>query len=206
MDFTRYYDVSRGLYDTNEWYRAYLDLHYSLSLTKASILPQPQEEWLEALSNAVLDYWKTGELFLAKNLDMVSYCNPVEVQVGPGSSASESGFRFKFPDYWTRTYRYDPVHILNTVTAHSLRGTPPAMSQVMFLERQPMAQMSSRIFGFGTDEANLSSANDIAEKVLSFRRKLGAALNQFWPDLNIDFYVISPRDVLNEAKKFGFVA
>jgi hypothetical protein len=192
--------------------RSFVDMCFSVSLDKASITPTPDDPWLESLSAATLDFWKVGEVFLGKQYEKIVICDPAEIKTAPGSSASDSGYLFEFPDHWLKTQktsRYGPQFILNTPDPYALRGMPQAYDQLLMLVKQITSGrpqlLTPASFGFRDAKANEAVATELTRKILNFRRKLGKSLNTLWPDMNIELFVINTYDVLQACKKFGFI-
>lgn len=208
-DNSNLYKIAREYYNSDPLIRAFVDVHYACSLSRASIVPMQSESWLQSLASATLDFWKVGELFLEKKKDLLVYCDPVEIKTGPGSTASETGYQFEFPELWMREYRQEPHFILNKVDSYAVRGIPVSYQQIVSLSRLRQSGnpqfITPAAFGFGGKAANVQTASDMVSRIMLFRRNLGAALNKLWPDLTIDMYTISGSDVLAECKKAGLV-
>lgn len=181
-----------------------------LSLSRATILPQQSEEWLESLSVAVLDYWKTGELFLGKFKDQVVFCDPIEVLTAPGSTASDDGQKFVMPSDWSKTQKGELAFVLNKPSQYSIRGVPVSYHQLVMLSRLGASGLPQAIdpqaFGFSKTDAsvNVLVGEEIVQRLMMFRRRLGFGLNQLWPELTIDFYGLNYQDVLDACRRFGF--
>lgn len=209
MDLPKVYRKARSSYASDNWIRDFVDMHCLLSLDKASVVPEPDEPWLDSLSAAALDYWKVGELYMAKLHNKIVYCDPVDVRTGQGSTASDSGYVFEFPDYWSRVHRQDPVFVLNLPDPYAVRGVPVTYHQLTVLAKQEQLghpeKLSPAIFGFGDKKTNQDIAIESAKKIMHFRRKLGQALNILWPHMKIDMFVVNPSDVLTSCKNFGFL-
>lgn len=209
MDYGKVFNACRQYYDTVPLIRRFIDLHYTLSLDKSVVQPEQSEDWLMALSKAVLDYWKVGELYLGLENDQIVYCDPAGVEILPGSTPSDDGMRFGFPELWSRKHKHDPIFIINRESKYDLRGTPIAYRPVTYSAKmQAIGQavdLDRSNFGFVDSKSSQETFYSIATKIGIFRRKLGQALNLFWPKLEIDMYVIAPSDVSQAAKKFGFV-
>lgn len=208
QDYARVYKASRDFYQTNSIIRDYVELFFTLSLSRAVISPQPSGEWLTSLSDAVLDYWKVGELFLGKENGKIVFCDPSDVVSSAGSTASDQGLKFDLPQSWTQVHHHEPIFIINASDRYSIRGTPVAFPQITALMRlgqsgQPQLIEKSS-FGFMEKKHRQQTAGEASQKIMTFRRSLGRALNILWPELAIDMYAVGPNDVLQEAKTFAF--
>lgn len=209
LDYAIIYKNARDYYDTNYWIKAYVDLHYTLTLSKASILPAQDEEWLQSLSEAVLDYWKVGEVYIGQKNNKIVYCDPIDVQTAIGGSSSDDGNNFELPDYWKKVHRHTPLFSVNKMDLYDHRGLPVAYRQMKILNKLALSgkdmEISPASFGFGDMKSTKETAAAIAKRIQFFRRKLGAALNDLWTNLNIDMYVVGATDVIAELKKFQFL-
>lgn len=209
MDTSNLFKLGRSYYDSDKMIKAYVDMHYVLSLSRASIDPPPSEEWLVSLSDAVLDHWKVGESFIDKQRDLVVFCDPAEVAIGVGSTASDKGYKFEFPDHWKRMFRQEPLFILNTPDPYAIRGVPVAYRQISLLSKVNFSGANEKaypgMFDLNNLKTNQRNAQVVANRIGTFRRKLGHSINQLWPSVSVNFYVIGASDVIGEAKKFGFM-
>lgn len=206
QDFSNVYRVSREYYAADPWVRAFTDVHYVLSLTRATIFPHPQEDWLEAMSSAVIDYWKVGELFLGQKDNKFVYCDPCDVVTDP---AADDGNKFVLPNYWVKEHKHEPIFMQNKSDKYAYRGLPVTYRQLTNLSRMRAngmpQQITANAFGFGDEKSKNKTIHDIVTRVSIFRKQLGMALNRFWPHLNIDMYIIGVGDAVVELKKFKFL-
>ena len=146
---------------------------------------------------------------MVRNGDDLAFCDPVDVQMAPGSIAADEGSKYEYPDYWLQSHKGEIVPILNVVDQYAQRGLPIAAQQITLLAK--LAQMgqpqtlSISSFGFSDKSSVWAHAVSISQRIMTFRRKLGQGLNKLWPDLEIDMYALGPTDILAAAKMSGFI-